>query len=350
MEIEGAREPGSLHMPAEWAPHRGTWLSWPHKEASWPDKFGPVPDIFAEIVGHLVSGEEVHINVGGPELEATARAALRRRGVDPARVFFHHHPTDDAWCRDHGPIFVQREGPGGPEQLILDWGYNAWGGKYPPFAQDDVIPTRIAKELGVPVQSPGMILEGGSIDVNGAGTLLTTEQCLLNPNRNPGLTRGEIEARLRDYLGVWNILWLGDGIEGDDTDGHIDDLTRFVDPGTVVTVVEPDPADPNHRPLADNLERLRSMRDQDGRPFRIVELPMPPAMYQDGQRLPASYANFYIANRVVLLPGYDAPSDEEARAVLAPLFPGRRVEIVQCTDLVWGLGAIHCITQQWPAG
>jgi agmatine deiminase len=234
--------------------------------------------------------------------------------------------------------------------VILDWGYNAWGGKYPPFDLDDVIPTRIAAELGLPVRNPGMILEGGSIDVNGAGTLLTTEQCLLNPNRNPSLSREEIETRLREWLGVRHILWLGDGIEGDDTDGHVDDLTRFVDPETVVTVIEPDPADANHRPLQDNLRRLRGMTDQDGRPLRIVELPMPPAMYQDGQRLPASYANFYIANGVVLLPGYDAPSDAAARAVLAPLFPGRRVEIVQCTDLVWGLGAIHCVTQQWPAG
>jgi len=335
-------------MPAEWAPHRGTWLSWPHKEASWPGKFAPVPPVFAEIVRHLVPSEAVHINVANADRETGVRDVLRRADVPSARVVFHYHPTDDAWCRDHGPIFVARERGGRREQLILDWGYNAWGGKYPPFALDDVVPTRIAKELALPVVSPGIILEGGSIDVNGAGCLLTTEQCLLNPNRNPSLSRAEIETYLRDYLGVRKILWLGDGIEGDDTDGHIDDLTRFVDSRTVVTVVEEDPRDPNFGPLRDNLARLRGMTDQDGRPLRIVELPMPPAMYQDGQRLPASYAKFYIANEVVLLPGYSVERDALARAALAPLFPGRRIEVIECTDLVWGLGAIHCVTQQWP--
>jgi agmatine deiminase len=336
-------------MPAEWAPHRGTWLSWPHKEASWPGKFGPVPAVFAEIVRHLVPHEEVHINAGSEALESSARAVLARAGVPATAVFFHRHPTDDAWCRDHGPIFVQRTVNGRAEELILDWGYNAWGGKYPPHDQDDVVPTRIARELGLPLVTPGLILEGGSIEVNGAGTLLTTEQCLLNPNRNPGHTKAQIERMLRDHLGVRNILWLGDGIEGDDTDGHIDDLTRFVDPATVVTVVEEDPADSNWAPLQDNLARLRSMTDQDGHPLRVVELPMPPAMYEGEQRLPASYANFYIANRIVLLPGYDATRDESARQTLQTLFPTRRVIVVDCTDLVWGLGAIHCVTQQWPA-
>lgn len=336
-------------MPAEWAPHRGTWLSWPHKEASWPGKFGPVPGIFAAIVGHLVPHEEVHINVGSEGLEASARAVLSGAGVPTARVYFHRHPTNDAWCRDHGPIFVHRERQRRTEQRILDWGYNAWGGKYPPHEQDDVVPTRIGAELGIPVVSPGLILEGGSIDVNGAGTLLTTEQCLLHPNRNPGHSKAEIESALRDHLGVRKILWLGDGIQGDDTDGHIDDLTRFVDARTVVTVVEEDPSDANWAPLQDNLARLRSMTDQDDQPLRVVELPMPPALYQDDQRLPASYANFYIANDVVLLPGYDPARDEAARQTLQGLFPARRVVLIDCTDLVWGLGAIHCVTQQWPA-
>lgn len=336
-------------MPAEWAPHRGTWLSWPHKEASWPGKFAPVPGVFAEITRHLVSGEEVHINVADESLETGARTALRDAGVPMTRVFFHRNPTNDSWCRDHGPVFLQREGPAPRDELVLDWGFNAWGGKYPPYDLDDVIPTRIANEFGVPVVSPGMILEGGSIEVNGAGTLLTTEQCLLNPNRNPGLDRAGIERHLRDFLGVRNILWLGDGIEGDDTDGHVDDLTRFVDAGTVVTAVEADPRDPNYAPLRDNLARLRGMRDQDGRPLRIVELPMPPALFEQGQRLPASYANFYIANGVVLVPGYDPDRDAVACAVLQPLFPTRRIAVIDCTSLVWGLGAIHCVTQQWPA-
>lgn len=335
-------------MPAEWAPHRGTWLSWPHKEASWPGKFEPVPAIFAEIVRELAPHEEVHL-VATEELEEQARLTLNALAVPLANVFFHRHPTDDSWCRDHGPIFVQRERNGRLEELILDWGYNAWGGKYPPFEQDDLVPTRIAEELGIPVVAPGAVLEGGSIDVNGAGTLLTSEQCLLNPNRNPGRTKDEIEGFLRDYLGVTNVLWLGQGIEGDDTDGHVDDLTRFTDPSTVVTVMEDDPADPNYGPLRDNRHRLGSMTDQDGGPLRIVELPMPPALYHEGQRLPASYANFYIANGVVLLPGYRSERDERARAVLQPLFPDREVRIIDCTDLVWGLGAIHCVTQQWPA-
>lgn len=336
-------------MPAEWAPHRGTWLSWPHKAASWPDKFEPVPAIFAELVRHLAPHEEVHINVAGPDAEAKVRALLRDPGIPPGQVYFHHHPTNDAWCRDHGPIFVQREAAGKKEEAILDWGYNAWGNKYPPYDLDDVIPSRVGAEFGIPVFHPGIVMEGGSLDVNGAGTLITTEACLLNPNRNPHLDRKQIEQYLMDFLGVRHILWLGDGIVGDDTDGHVDDITRFTDPGTVVTVVEEDPSDENYRPLAENLERLQAMKDQDGRPFRIVTLPMPQPIYQGDQRLPASYANFYIANQVVLLPTYRSPGDEIARETLQGLFPGRQVIGVDCTDLVWGLGAIHCVTQQWPS-
>ncbi len=336
-------------MPAEWAPHRGTWLSWPHKEASWPGKFGPVPGIFAALVRALAEREEVHINVADPAMEASVLARLTHAGADVGSVFFHRNPTNDAWCRDHGPIFVQRTRAGVREQAIVDWGYNAWGGKYPPYDLDDVIPTRIGAELGLPVFEPGIVMEGGSIDVNGRGALLTTEACLLNPNRNPQLDRAAIEAHLRDFLGVTKILWLGDGIAGDDTDGHVDDLTRFVDERTVVTVVEADPADENYEPLQANLERLHSMSDQDGVPLRVVSLPMPRPLAHEGQRLPASYANFYIANGLVLVPTYDPPRDEEALATLAGLFPGRDVVGMDCTDLVWGLGAFHCVTQQWPA-
>jgi agmatine deiminase len=231
----------------------------------------------------------------------------------------------------------------------VDWGYNAWGGKYPPYDLDDVVPTRIARELSLPVFHPGIVMEGGSIDVNGRGTLLTTEACLLNPNRNPELDRAGIERYLRDYLGVTKILWLGDGIVGDDTDGHVDDLTRFVNAHTVVTAVEDDTSDENYEPLQANLERLRGMTDQDGRPLRVVQLPMPRALYHDGQRLPASYANFYIANGVVVVPTYDPPRDETALATLADVFPGRDIVGIDSTDLVWGLGAFHCVTQQWPA-
>lgn len=346
-----AGSPAALgyRMPAEWAPHRGTWLSWPHREESWPGKFGPVPGVFAEIVRHLAPREEVHINVRDAGFEAGVRDLLRRAGVGDANVCFHHNPTNDAWCRDHGPCFIQRPGPGGTEQAVVDWGYNAWGGKYPPFDADDVIPTRVAAEYGLPVYQPGIVMEGGSLDVNGRGTLLTTESCLLNPNRNPGLSKGEIERYLRDYLGVTRILWLGDGIEGDDTDGHVDDLTRFVDETTVVTVVEADPRDPNHAPLEENHRRLTRMTDQDGQPLRVITLPMPPAMHHDGQRLPASYANFYIGNGVVLLPAYHPPTDEIARATLQACFPTREVLPVDSVDLVWGLGSFHCVTQQWPA-
>jgi agmatine deiminase len=336
-------------MPAEWEPHRGTWLSWPHKEASWPGKFEPVPGIFAEMVRHLAAREEVHVNVADSALEERARAALRERGVPAANVFFHHHPTNDAWCRDHGPIFVQRERDGLREEAIIDWGFNAWGDKYPPYDLDDVIPSRIGAELGVEVFHPGIVMEGGSLDVNGRGTLLTTEACLLNPNRNPSLGRAEIEDHLRAYLGVSTILWLGDGILGDDTDGHVDDLARFTDARTVVTVVEDDPHDANYAALRENLERLRAMRDQDGEPLRIETLPMPRPLEHDGQRLPASYANFYIANGIVLLPLYDRAQDGAAAATLQRLFPDRQIVGIDCTDLVWGLGAFHCVSQQWPS-
>jgi agmatine deiminase len=296
----------------------------------------------------LADREEVHINVGGGAVEADVRRLLADEGADTGNVFFHDNPTNDAWCRDHGPIFVQRPTDGRAEEAILDWDYNAWGGKYPPFDLDDVIPTRIGREHGIPVYHPGMVLEGGSIEVNGRGTLITTEACLLNPNRNPQLDREQIESRLRQYLGVSHILWLGDGIAGDDTHGHVDDLTRFVEPTTVVTVVEEDPADENYEPLQANLERLGTMRDQDGRPLRVVTLPMPRPLHHEGQRLPASYANFYLANGLVLLPTYDPERDPEALATLGSLFPDREVVGIDCTDLVWGLGAFHCVTQQCP--
>ncbi|HET9294185.1 MAG TPA: agmatine deiminase family protein [Gemmatimonadales bacterium] len=335
-------------MPAEWAPHRGTWLSWPHRESSWPDRFAPVPHVFVEIVRHIAPHEEVHINVP-PQLIPDVERLLKPLALRAGRVTLHENPTNDAWCRDHGPCFVQRRVDGGREEAIVDWDYNAWGGKYPPFDRDDVIPTRIGEHFGIPVFHPGLVMEGGSLDVNGEGTLLTTESCLLNPNRNPGRSREEIEQALKDYLGVTNVLWLGDGIEGDDTDGHVDDLTRFTDPRTVVTVVEEDPQDKNHEPLKENLGRLRGMRDQDGQPFRIVTLPMPKPMWVEDQRLPASYANFYIANKIVLMPLYDPARDVQARATLEELFPTHRVIGINSVDLIWGLGSFHCVTQQWPA-
>ena len=261
------------------------------------------------------------------------------------RLTFHLIPTNEPWCRDHGPIFLTRAED--PRLAVVDWDYNAWGGKYPPCDLDEVVPTRVAEKLGLPVYYPHMILEGGSIEVNGTGALLTTEGCLLNPNRNPQLSRGQIEQRLRDYLGVREILWLGDGIEGDDTDGHIDDLTRFVSERTVVTVVEEDESDANHAPLQANLERLRSLTI-DGKPLEIMTLPMPGRIVREDLRLPASYANFYIANQSVLLPTFADPNDEEAVTVLQRAFPTRRIIPIDCRELIWGLGAFHCLTQQQP--
>lgn len=350
-DIQRDETPRALgyRMPAEWERHEATWLSWPHKEASWPGAFDNVPGIFVEMVRHLTAGELVRINVPDEAFAAHVRELLQQGGVNLDAVRFHFNPTNDAWCRDHGPIYVVREREGKRERAILDWGYNAWGHKYPPYDLDDVVPTRIAEEMGETLFTPGIVMEGGSLDVNGRGTLLTTESCLLNPNRNPHLNRAQIEAYLREFLGVTNILWLGDGIVGDDTDGHVDDITRFVAPDTVVTAIEEDPLDENYAPLKENYERLLLMRDEAGRPLRVMTMPMPGPVEFDGQRLPASYANFYIANSNVLVPTYRHANDARARAVLQQCFPDRRVIGIDCTELVWGLGAIHCVTQQMPA-
>ena len=336
-------------MPAEWAPHEATWLSWPHKEESWPGAFEPVPEIFAQIAGVLSESELVRINVADEEMANEVRTLLKRGGVNPDAIRFHLNPTNDAWVRDHGPIYVVRETDGKRERAIVDWEYNAWGGKYPPFDLDNAVPQRIATDSGETVFSPGIVMEGGSIDVNGCGDLLTTTSCLLHPNRNPQLGQAEIEQHLRDHLGVTNILWLGDGIVGDDTDGHIDDLTRFVAEDTVVTVVEADPQDANYAPLQENLARLNTMRLADGRALRVVELPMPSPVFFGEDRLPASYANFLIANRRVLVPVYGDRQDQTALDTLQRLFPDRMVVGIDCRPLVWGLGAIHCVTQQQPA-
>lgn len=335
-------------MPAEWEPHQATWLSWPHREQSWPGKLHTVHPVYARLVAALARSETVHVNVNDARMEAECREHLRHASAD-GDIRFHRFPTNDAWCRDHGAIFVVRDANGRRELAATDWDYNAWGTKYPPYDLDNEIPRLMAETLGVPRYEGGMVLEGGSIEVNGEGLLLTSESCLLNPNRNPDLTQADIEARLKSMLGVTKILWLGDGIVGDDTDGHIDDLTRFVSADTVVTVLESDPADENYDVLQQNLQRLRGMTDQHGRPLKIETLPMPPAVVWDGMRLPASYANFYIANTLVAVPTYNSPRDAEALETLQRLFPGREVLGIDCTDLIWGLGAFHCLTQQVPS-
>jgi len=350
-------------MPAEWEPHAATWLSWPRREGiSFPDSFDRVMPTLRAMVEALIESEQVYINICNGAHEAEAREVLWNLPTE--RISFQLVPTNEPWCRDHGPMFLTRNerwsrlapepghiapGENAPSPLaVLDWDYNAWGNKYPPFDLDEVAPTRVAEILGVPVFYPGMILEGGAIDVNGAGALLTTESCLLNKNRNPKLSRHEIEQRLRDYLGVRHILWLGDGIAGDDTDGHIDDLARFVSKQSVVTVVEEDRADENYEPLRKNLARLQAMKI-GCRAIELITLPMPKKIVRDGLRLPATYANFYIANTCVLVPTFADPADGVALSILRESFPSRRVVGIDCRELIWGLGAFHCLTQQQPA-
>lgn len=336
-----------FRMPAEWEPQEAIWLSWPHKRASWPEQFRPIPFVFAAIVAQISRFQEVRINAAA-RLHDRARRLCARAGAELARVTFFDHPTNDAWCRDHGPIFVKNDRTG--EVALTDWAYNAWGDKYPPYDLDNQIPPRIARRLRLRRFVHPMVLEGGSIDVNGQGLLLTSEQCLLNKNRNAHLTRAQIERNLREYLGVRQVLWVGDGIVGDDTDGHIDDITRFFRPDGFVTCVERNRRDPNHRILAENLERLRGFRTPAGRRFAIVELPMPKPFAFQGQPVPASYANFLVINGAVLVPQFRQPRrDAEALEIVGGCFPGREAIGIDCYHLIWGLGTLHCISQQQPA-
>ena len=336
------------YFPAEFDKHVATWLSWPHKEASWPGKIETIYPVYASFIRLLTEGEKVNINVADESMRKKALAWLEAEGVNLSRVQFFFHPTNDAWCRDHGPAFLINPSAE-VKKIIVDWGYNAWGGKYPPFDLDDVIPTRIGKHLNIPVVHPGIVMEGGSVDFNGKGTVLTTTSCLLNENRNPHLTRQQIEQYLSDYYGVENILWLCDGIVGDDTDGHIDDLTRFVNSDTVVSVVETNKADDNYAPLQDNLKALSKMRLENGRQINIVELPMPAGIIYEDMRLPASYANFYISNKHVIVPTFRDKNDDKALQILEQAFPDREVVGLDSTDIIWGLCSFHCLSQQEPA-
>jgi agmatine deiminase len=340
-----------FRMPAEWEPHEATWIAWPHRRDDWPGKFAAIPWVYAEIVRHLHYSELVRMLIPNSRAENRIRRILRRSGVDLTRVEFFPFATDRAWIRDYGPLFVAD--PSGAV-ATTDWKFNAWA-KYPDWQKDDAAGRRIATALGLPAWQPVLderpiVLEGGSIDVNGAGLLLTTEECLLGSvqARNPGLQRHELEQVFADYLGIHHVLWLGRGIAGDDTHGHIDDLARFVDPRTIVAVTEDNQGDVNYEPLQENLRRLRGMTDQHGRSLEIVSLPMPEPVCFDGHRLPASYANFYIANDRVLVPTFNDPRDRQALSVLADLFPGRTVVGIHAVDLVWGLGTLHCLTLQQP--
>jgi agmatine deiminase len=344
-------------MPAEWETHAATWLAWPHNAADWPGRFHPIPWVYCDIVRHLSQVEDVHLLVEDGVAEQRVRNLLGRTGAQLGRVHFHQWPTNRIWLRDSGPIFLTRPAHQESPVAVTNWHFNAWA-KYEDWQLDDQLPLKAAELLHLPSWTPvfplghRVVLEGGSIDVNGQGTLITTEECLLSSvqQRNAGLSREDLERIFHDYLGIDQVLWMNRGIAGDDTHGHVDDITRFVNPATIVTVTEPNPADDNHLPLAENLERLREAHDPSGRPFTIVELPMPSPVVFQGQRLPASYANFYMANELVLVPTFNDANDRKALNLLADLFPGRKVVGIHSGDLVWGLGTLHCMSQQQPAG
>ncbi len=358
-------------LPAEWHPHAATWIAWPHNASDWPGKFQPIPWVYAEIVRHLARVEIVHILVSDTAERQRAQKILARNGVAIEQVRFHLWPTNRVWTRDSGPIFLRRtparqaHNNSLPVLAITDWKFNAWA-KYDDWQHDDKLPARVAQRLQLPRWTPEIplaaegkrkptlhrvVLEGGSIDSNGAGALLTTEECLLSEvqQRNPGITRAQLEQCFHDSLGIDQVLWLNRGIVGDDTHGHVDDIARFTDATTIVAAVEPNRADENHLLLAENLDRLRCARTLANKPYRVVELPLPAPVVFDGQRLPASYANFYIANQLVLVPTFNDANDRRALNTLAELFPRHAVVGIHCMDFIWGLGALHCMTQQQPA-
>lgn len=334
-------------FPAEFAPHEATWLSWPHKEASWPGKIQTISKPYAQFIKAVAEDEKVRINVNDEEMKAFAKHILAKEAVNMQQVEFYFHPTNDAWCRDHGPAFLINKNK--KTKAIVDWGYNAWGNKYPPFDLDDIIPTLIAKRFNLPVFYPGIVMEGGSVEFNGKGTLITSTACLLNANRNPQLNQQQIENYLYDYYGVEQVLWVDEGIVGDDTDGHIDDTVRFVNEDTVLAVIEESKADENYALLQHNLKQLKAMRLINGKQLNIVKLPMPDAVVYEGQRLPASYANFYIANNVVVVPVFGCNKDEKALEIIQQQFPTRKVVGINSVDIIWGLGSFHCLSQQEPA-
>ena len=330
-------------FPAEWHRHKATWLSYPHNENSWPGKIETIYPSYNLFIKELSSSEQVHININDSAQQLWAEEELKKINCNMENVYFHSFKTNDAWARDHGPAFVIK----GKEKALVNWNYNAWGGKYP-AELDNLIPKQIAEYLNIQSFSPNIVMEGGSIDVNGCGDLITTKACLLNENRNPNLTQSQIEEKLREFYCVENILWLNDGIEGDDTDGHVDDLTRFVNEDTVITVVEPNKNDDNYQPLQDNLKLLSKMRLNNGKQINIIEILMPARVEYEEQRLPASYANFYIANDKVIMPLYKCEQDEKAFILLEQVFKDRKIIGIDSTDIIWGLGSFHCLSQQEP--
>ena len=337
------------YMPAEWYPHESTWLAWPKNESTWLGLIPHVQQTYLEILIQLGEEERVDLLVDNADEENLIRHQLETTDIITDQVFFHHIPTEDSWIRDYGPNFILRQSQGSTQLAFNHWKFNSWGNKYPELQGDEAIPEHLENILGVPRFTPPQVLEGGAIDVNGDGICLVTEQCLLNPNRNPGSSKAQKEQCLKDYLGVVQILWLHSGICGDDTDGHVDNIARFVDSQTIVCPVEEDTSDENYRPLQENYRRLMKARDLKGEAFNIVTLPMPGRLEGPNGRFPASYANFYIANRVVLAPIFRHSNDQHALETLRKLFSNHRVVGLDCTALVKGMGGLHCITQQQPS-
>jgi agmatine deiminase len=335
------------YFPAEFAPQRAIWLSWPHKEASWPGKIDKIFPNYAKFIEEITKGQLCCINVSGEGMKKFAEEHLIKANVDLSKVTFYFHPTNDAWCRDHGPAFLVNKDTTLPK-VIVNWDYNAWGDKYPPYDLDTNIPLRVGEALRLQVFTPNIVMEGGAVEFNGAGTLLTSTACLLNENRNPHLNQGQIEQYLIDYYGVDQVLWVDEGIVGDDTDGHIDDTVRFVNEDTVITMIEEDKADENHKLLKDNLKQLKKMRLLNGKQLNIIEVPMPDFIEYDGQRLPASYANFLITNQSVIVPIFNSSKDDLALSIIQDAFPSRQVVGIDSEDIIWGLGSFHCLSQQEP--
>jgi agmatine deiminase len=335
------------YFPAEFAPQRAIWLSWPHKEESWPGKIHAIFPPYTQFIKEITKGQHCCINVNNENMKQFAENHLRSAGVDLSMISFYLHPTNDAWCRDHGPAFLVNKDKSKPK-VIVNWDYNAWGNKYPPYDLDTTIPIRIGEALGLEVFHPGIVMEGGSVEFNGKGTLMTSTACLLNKNRNPYLNQDQIEKYLIDYYGVEQILWIDEGIVGDDTDGHIDDTVRFINEDTVIAVVEEIKSDENYELLQHNLRQLKTMRLLNDKQLNIIELPMPEFMEYEGQRLPASYANFLIINQSVIVPIFESKNDEKALSIIAEAFPDRDVVGINSKDIIWGLGSFHCLSQQEP--
>ncbi len=333
-------------FPAEWQQHKATWLSFPWNPETWKDRLEKIYPSYFKFIQELSEVEEVHINVPNPSVKELIKSELAKRGIPTDNIKLYDLPTNDSWCRDHGPSFIINAK--NKEKAIVNWGYNAWGEKYPPFNDDNAIPSKVAALKQLRLFEPDLILEGGSIEVNGKGTLITSESCLLNKNRNPHLNKAEIEQLLLDYYGMHQILWIKEGIAGDDTDGHIDDTTRFINENTILTAIESNRLDDNHRALKNNLYLLKEMKLLNGEKINIVELPMPKPVYEEGIRLPASYANFYICNNKVIVPTYQCTQDDIALRIIESCFPKRKIIGIDSTDIIWGLGSFHCLSQQEP--